>query len=167
MHYKKLIRLTKKKREFVCFSQTAIRTLEKCRLERALAEFKRLEARCVAKNSGGWIRAVRRKLLFAAPPATVHDYDRQIALADATACTVGLTMASHAADRPSVATMARAVYALRRAWKMYQQSYAAVLGVYRNVYDLEGKSPGERGGGEFKKKKKNLKEYTELDAESR
>lgn len=118
-----------------------MRTSEKSSLDVALAECKRLAARCDAETAGGWMTAVRRKLLFSsAATSGVEYYDRQIALADMTACVAGLTMAAHK-DGPSVATVARAVYALRRAWKTYQQCYAAVLDVYRNVYDLD---PGQR-----------------------
>jgi len=120
---------------FYGLSQTAIGTPEKSSLEGALAECKRLEARCRAKTAGGWMREVGRKLFSNAAVGT-DDYDRRIALADVTVCMVGLTLAAHR-DNPSVGTMARAVYALRRAWKMYQHCYAAVLNVYRNVYDLE------------------------------
>lgn len=117
--------------------QTAVQAPEKSRLEDALAEFRRLEASCAAKTTGGWMRAVRQKLFpTTTAAATVDDYDRQIALADATACVAGLMVTALQGDGPpSVATATRAAYALRRAWKMYQQCYAAVLDVYRNVYD--------------------------------
>lgn len=122
------------------FSQTAVRTAEedKSRLEGALAECRRLEERCYAKTAGGWMREVRRRLFStaAAAAASADDYDRQIALADVTVCIAGLTLAAHR-NSPSVGAMARAVYALRRAWKMYQQCYAAVLNVYRNAYDMD------------------------------
>lgn len=84
--------------------------------------------------------AVRRRLFPAAAAATVDDYDARIALADVTACAAGLTVVAHR-DNPSVAAVARAAYALRRACKMYQQCYAAVLDAYRAVYDLD---PGQQ-----------------------
>lgn len=107
---------------------------ENSRLEDVLAEFKQLEARCCAKTSGGWIRAVRRRL-FSKTAANVDDYDRQIALADIAVCIVFLTWTLHK-NSISVGVGAQLLYAIRRAWKSYQQCYAAVLDVYRNVYDL-------------------------------
>ncbi|XP_025412758.1 tetratricopeptide repeat protein 39C-like isoform X2 [Sipha flava] len=118
---------------------TAVRTSEKSSLDLALAECKRLEARCATESTGGWMAAVKRKLLFSSTAGGVDYYDRQIVLADMISCIVGLTVAAHK-DSPSVGTVARAVYALRRAWKTYQMCYAAVLDVYRDVYDLD---PGQ------------------------
>lgn len=109
-------------------------THENSKLEDVLAEFKQLEARCYAKTSGGWIRAVRRKL-FSTAAADVDDYDRQITLADITVCIVFLTWILHK-NSISVSIGAQLLYAIRRAWKSYQQCYTAVLDVYRNVYDL-------------------------------
>ncbi|XP_022173873.1 tetratricopeptide repeat protein 39C-like isoform X2 [Myzus persicae] len=123
---------------------TAIQTPEKSRLECALAEFKRLEARCCEMlDDGGWLGAFRRKLQFSSSPtAGVDHYDGQIALADVTLCIVGL-MVVKVMNGHNVGHMATAktVYTLRRAWKMYQQCYASVLDVYRTVYDLD---PGQR-----------------------
>uniref|UniRef100_A0A2S2Q1Z6 Uncharacterized protein n=1 Tax=Sipha flava TaxID=143950 RepID=A0A2S2Q1Z6_9HEMI len=95
--------------------QTAVRTSEKSSLDLALAECKRLEARCATESTGGWMAAVKRKLLFSSTAGGVDYYDRQIVLADMISCIVGLTVAAHK-DSPSVGTVARAVYALRRAW---------------------------------------------------
>lgn len=115
--------------------QTAISTLEQSRLECALAEFKRLEARCNAKTTGGWLGAVKRKL-FSSVATSVDDYDRQIILADVTMCIACLTMTAHWGD-PSVGTLAQVIFTLRRAWKIYQQCYMALLDVYRNIFDLD------------------------------
>ncbi|XP_001950347.2 tetratricopeptide repeat protein 39C-like isoform X1 [Acyrthosiphon pisum] len=119
---------------------TAIQTPEKSRLECALAEFKRLEARCGAMlDDGGWLGAFRRKLQFSSSAAAGVDYyDGQIALADVTLCIVGL-MVVKVINGYNVGHMATAktIYTLRRAWKMYQQCYASVLDIYRTVYDLD------------------------------
>lgn len=113
-----------------------MQTPDKSNLDGALAECRRLESRCGPQTpTGGWLMAVRRKL-FPAKAASVDDYDRQIALADVTACMVGLTVVGHA-DGPSVTTATRALYSLRRAWKTYEQCYASVLAVYRDVYDVD------------------------------
>lgn len=121
------------------FFQTAIITSEKSRLECALAEFKRLEACCNAKTTGGWIGAVKRKL-FSSAATSVDDYERQIILADVTMCIACLTMTVHWGDQ-SVGTLAQVLFTFRRAWKIYQQCYGAVLGIYRNIFDLDlGKS---------------------------
>jgi len=126
------------------FPQTAIQRPEKLRLECALAEFKRFEARCGSMlDGGGWLASVRRTLRFSSGAAAgVDRYDGQIALADVTLCIVGL-MVVKVMNGYSVGhvTIAKTVYALRRAWKIYQQCYASVLDVYRAVYDLD---PGER-----------------------
>lgn len=117
---------------------------EKSRLECALAEFKRFEARCgTILDDGGWLGAFRRKLQFSPSAAAGVDYyDGQIALADVTLCIVGL-MVVKVMNGYNVGHMATAktIYTLRRAWKMYQQCYASVLDIYRTVYDLD---PGQQ-----------------------
>ncbi|XP_060839188.1 tetratricopeptide repeat protein 39C-like isoform X2 [Rhopalosiphum padi] len=119
---------------------TAIQAPEKSRLESVQAEFKRFEARCGAMlDGGGWLGLVRRKLQFSSSAAAgVDHYDGQIALADVTLCIVGLMIVKvmNGYNVGHIAT-AKAVYTLRRAWKMYQQCYASVLDVYRTVYDLD------------------------------
>lgn len=101
-------------------------------MEAALVEFRRLETRCDAET-GGWVTAVKRRL-FATGGKEAADFDRLITLADASACVAFLTAIDH--RQRSVTATARAIYAMRRAWKSYHQCYAAVLGVYRDVFDL-------------------------------
>lgn len=107
---------------------------EKSQLEDVLAEFKALESRYCTKTSGGWLRAVKRKL-FSTAATDIDDYDRQITLVDIAVCIVFLTWILHK-NSISVGIGAQLLYAIRRAWKSYQQCYDAVLDVYRNVYDL-------------------------------
>ncbi|XP_050424663.1 uncharacterized protein LOC126835861 [Adelges cooleyi] len=94
---------------------------------------RQLEERC-AVDIGSWLSMVKHKLFRFSLNSDVDDLDRQIVHADALVYLGSLTAAT--VEPMSVGTAAKAVYGMSRAWKIYQQSYAAVLKVYSAIFDV-------------------------------
>ncbi|XP_050419574.1 tetratricopeptide repeat protein 39C-like isoform X2 [Adelges cooleyi] len=95
---------------------------------------RQLEERC-AVDIGSWLTTVKHKLFRFSLNPDVDDLDRQIVRADALVYLGSLTAAT--VEPMSVGAAAKAVYGMSRAWKMYQQSYAAVLKVYSAIFDVD------------------------------